>query len=280
MVLLQHDQSPSLQLGGMDLSTRERFAERHRRRPQRSQPGPMSRKGPAPEQRLSLGPAFSAVQSRRATVRDGGCALLPSWLTAAACMAAVDEDDYCDEVRGPSRRAARALLAEATQPVVLNVYELGNTSSLVTSVNKVTQDFLSQGGLFHTAVEVGGREVSFGATRSSGTGVFSCHPRRCVLHRYRQSVYLGDCSKSNDEVKDIIRSLREEWPGRSYSTLHRNCCHFAAEFSQRLGVGDLPSWVHHLADVGAKIDNSAKCIVELFEDIGLCPVDEPEALPL
>jgi len=193
-------------------------------------------------------------------------------------------------VEAPSGEAMEAMIAKAKQPVFLNVYELGNTSSLVLGINKVTQDFLSQGGLFHTAIDVIGREVSFGATRRSGTGIFSCHPRRCLLHRYRESIYLGDCSKSPDQVKEIIRSLHDEWPGRKYSTLHRNCCHFAAELARRLGVGELPSWVHHLADVGAYLDDVSKAIAHIFEgpvleakdmnkDIGLYDTSDDPDIP-
>ncbi|CAE7560924.1 unnamed protein product [Symbiodinium pilosum] len=43
----------------------------------------------------------------------------------------------------------------------------------------------------------------------------------------------------------------EEYQGRDYDTLRRNCCHFCEDLCQRLGVSKLPDWVYRLARIGA-----------------------------
>lgn len=221
----------------------------------------LSTKGSAPEQHLSLGPSFhrQAVQSPAT-----GCSAW-SWLSLEACMAPP----------GPSRLEVEAIVAGAMQPVILNVYELGH-AALIAGINKVTKGLLSQGGVFHVAVEVTGREVSYGSTSRDTSGIFACYPRRCALHRYRESVYLGDCHMTSEEVRSLLRVLRPEWRGREYSTLHRNCGHFAAELARCLGVGELPRWVHHLADVAARVDLATSSVFHVLEDAGLVAASEPE----
>merc|ERR1719277_541723 len=143
----------------------------------------------------------------------------------------------CLAPASPNTDILEVMIANAQQPVILNIYELGETR-LVSGINTVTQGFLSQGGLFHAGIEVIGREVSFGAQSNTDTGVFFCHPRRCASHTYRESIYLGDSGKSLQEVKRILHSLQAEWPGQQYNAFHRNCCHFAVELAHRLGVGE------------------------------------------
>merc|ERR1712226_984265 len=51
----------------------------------------------------------------------------------------------------------------------------------------------------------------------------------------------------------IISCMVEEYPGDDYDLLRRNCCHFADDFCQRLGVGSIPGWIYRLARVGAGV---------------------------
>mmetsp|Transcript_24906 Transcript_24906/g.71461 ORF Transcript_24906/g.71461 Transcript_24906/m.71461 type:complete len:228 (+) Transcript_24906:57-740(+) len=154
----------------------------------------------------------------------------------------------------------RSLISRALAPVYLNVYEVGHARA-IEKLNRMTQDVLKQGGIFHAGIEVFEREWSFGATKRSTSGVFHCEPCACQLHTYRESLYLGDCGKTEEEVRQIIRGLKPEWNGRNYDRLHRNCIHFSEEFSGRLGVGPVPDWVHHMEDVGAKLDDKMKAAI-------------------
>ncbi|CAJ1428918.1 unnamed protein product [Effrenium voratum] len=101
-------------------------------------------------------------------------------------------------------------------------------------------------GLFHAGVEVFGREFSFGAGRSSG--VYSCAPKGHTGHPYRESLLLGFTTMSKQEVKQLLREMKQEWRGSSYRLLSRNCVHFCSALGLRLGVVEVPSWVFGMAD--------------------------------
>jgi len=110
------------------------------------------------------------------------------------------------------------------------------------------------GGVFHAGVEVNGLEWSFAyqphVTRS---GVSCDPPRTHSQHHYRQTVKLGLTEFESEEISEIISCLVEEYPGDDYDLLRRNCCHFADDFCQRLGVGQIPRWIHRLARIGAGV---------------------------
>merc|ERR1712014_24929 len=65
---------------------------------------------------------------------------------------------------------------------------------------------------------------------------------------------MGNTHCSAVDIADIIAVMIEEYPGNDYDLLRRNCCHFADDFCQRLGVGRIPAWVYRLARIGARID--------------------------
>ena len=161
------------------------------------------------------------------------------------------------------------LIEGAASPVTLHVYDVGH-SQWIGALNRTTEGFV--GGVFHAAIEVLDREYSFGASRTPGEcGVFACRPRRCPLHTYRESVYLGDSSLSKPQVTAILRQIRKFYMGTSYDALSYNCCHFARDFAKDLGVGDLPNYIDRLANVGKSLndaltlfnnDNNCRAITE------------------
>lgn len=137
--------------------------------------------------------------------------------------------------------------------VTLHIYDVTATPA-VAKVN----DYIGKlgTGAFHGAVEIFGEEWSYGFT-PEGTGVFSCPPKGCDMHHYRESVEIGDCAMSKGEVAKLIETLKTEWPGSDYDLLKHNCCVFSNELCQRLGVGPVPSWVTNLAAAGATVQDGA-----------------------
>ena len=111
------------------------------------------------------------------------------------------------------------------------------------------------------AIEVFGQEFSFGGCRRNKCGIFACKPTKCPMHTYRESIYLGDCGKDLAEVQAILDQMKSSWMGPTYDLLRKNCCSFSDAFAQALGVGPIPKWVHHLADVGATLDDDVKAVV-------------------
>mmetsp|Transcript_57141 Transcript_57141/g.150380 ORF Transcript_57141/g.150380 Transcript_57141/m.150380 type:complete len:275 (+) Transcript_57141:166-990(+) len=136
--------------------------------------------------------------------------------------------------------------------VTLHIYDLGKNEDTQT-LNRVLRVFGT--GIFHCAVEVYGREWSFRGTRGEGTGVFACKPKRCDSHTFCESVSMGDTVLAEQEILRLLKLLEIEWPGRAYSTLRQNCCHFSNKLCQLMGVGSIPSWVKSAAEAAAAISD-------------------------
>jgi len=119
---------------------------------------------------------------------------------------------------------------------------------------------------FHAGVEVYRKEYSYcpGSAGPHGKGV--CHvPHR---HDVRESIAMGETKLSSQEVHALIERLWQEWPGMDRVILRQNCCHFADEFCQRLGVGPLPDRVMNLVGIGADLRNGAK-VIENLANLGI-----------
>ena len=143
----------------------------------------------------------------------------------------------------------RKMALYSCAPVLLNVYDV-STNAKIKNLNRYIKATMGA-GIFHAAIEVYGKEYSFGGTLtkdSKVTGVFSSNPKSCPMHHYRESVYLGDCHLSKMHVEQILGYLKPNWLASSYNVFKKNCCHFSKEFSIQLGVGDIPGWVYTLAE--------------------------------
>lgn len=131
-------------------------------------------------------------------------------------------------------------------PVRLHVYDLGKSSA---AVNRVWKD--AGLGMFHTGVEVYGREWCFG----NFVGIGYVKPTMDPCHQYRETIEMGETSLSARQVASKIAQLRREWTGDSYNLLTRNCHHFSEAFLNELGVAELPEWCNSLAGKPAGFAN-------------------------
>mmetsp|Transcript_26259 Transcript_26259/g.57522 ORF Transcript_26259/g.57522 Transcript_26259/m.57522 type:complete len:562 (+) Transcript_26259:219-1904(+) len=151
--------------------------------------------------------------------------------------------------------AIRKMALYSCSPVMLNVYDVSNDPRIQT-INNTTKT-IGYGGVFHAAIEIQGKEYSFGGTvdkKSKVSGVFQCAPKQCPMHHYRESVFLGDCELSNQQVQYILMAIRPNWLARSYNIFRRNCTFFSRELAIELGVGDIPEWVFSLATTAETIE--------------------------
>eukprot|EP00747_Dinoflagellata_sp_TGD_P208532 gnl/TRDRNA2_/TRDRNA2_82006_c0_seq2.p1 gnl/TRDRNA2_/TRDRNA2_82006_c0~~gnl/TRDRNA2_/TRDRNA2_82006_c0_seq2.p1 ORF type:complete len:372 (+),score=55.59 gnl/TRDRNA2_/TRDRNA2_82006_c0_seq2:148-1116(+) len=131
--------------------------------------------------------------------------------------------------------------------VLVNVYDLGNTL-FARSMNKVAKSY----GLYHSSVEIYGREWSFGMTFDDfSTGVTWNPPGENPDHTFREKLLMGYTSLSPEGVWRLIEELKYTWKGCTYNILTRNCHHFTDCLSVRLGVGKIPAWINEAAGVGA-----------------------------
>lgn len=153
--------------------------------------------------------------------------------------------------------------AQGGMPVYLHVYDVSQDSG-IQNLNTVLAHRLSPvkfGGVFHTGVELDGREWSFGYC-DRGSGVNSHTPKQHPMHHYRETVTMPCTQKARAEVLEILRALREEYQGSSYNLVRRNCCHFSADLCERLGCGSIPSWIQRLAWIGDSVMQTSKGLEE------------------
>jgi len=158
--------------------------------------------------------------------------------------------------------------AKFGEPVRLHVYDVGQLERVgpkgVRALNKCLRPLGA--GAFHCGVEVFGQEWSF-KSEPHGTGVESCGPKRCVAHSYSESLDMGRTPLSKAEVMDVVFTLMKEWPGSSYDSLRRNCCHFSDELCVRLGVGHIPPWITHLASAASALLDAGRMLEDAFSRV-------------
>jgi hypothetical protein len=150
------------------------------------------------------------------------------------------------------------LAAKAFHPVFVHIYDVSREDA-IQRLNRILAHRLSPvklGGVFHAGVEVDGCEWSYGFMEDSeDSGVEGVLPRMHPCHHFRQTVDMPWTPLRRDQIQAVISELCDEWRGCDYDLLRRNCCNFADEFCQRLGVGRIPRWVCRLARIGARIDS-------------------------
>lgn len=147
-----------------------------------------------------------------------------------------------------------SVAAESKDTVKLHIYDVSGTR-IVEEANKLFRTLGT--GAFHAAVEVFGKEWSFGFCEK-GSGVFQCEPKQCSQHKYRESINMGDTDMTEEELTGVMDKLQAEWQGCDYDLLRKNCCHFSTELCRALHVQDVPKWVTNLAGAGATLNNGVQ----------------------
>jgi len=210
---------------------------------------------------VSSEPGFwTAVANSMAGLEDEAGELGPeevavvtlSWLHDAVAWQQISGGTVVEEAQSPPSATSR-------QDLFLNVYDVSQEER-VQKLNKVLahkNSPLKFGGVFHVGVEIDGLEWSYGcSTVETVPGVSCTLPRQHPQHHFRQTIGGRRTQLSPEDVADIISQMIEEYPGDDYDLLRRNCCHWADDFCQRLGVSRIPGWVHRLARVGARLDGA------------------------
>ena len=79
-----------------------------------------------------------------------------------------------------------------------------------------------------------------GPPKSSMSCIFT---KGCTAHKYRESVAMGETQMNPQEAGHLIERLMNEWHGKDYDLLRKNCVIFSDKLCQGLGVGPVPAWV-------------------------------------
>ncbi|KAI8645197.1 PPPDE putative peptidase domain-containing protein [Parasitella parasitica] len=120
-------------------------------------------------------------------------------------------------------------------------------------------DSTKQHGVFHSGVEVGGKEYCFGGHEIPNvTGVFVIQPRTGIPElSLKQTFDIGATDLSVKEIEDLLLQLSDEFTGPSYNLLTRNCNHFTEELVMKLTQKTIPAWINR----AAKLGNMFPCVV-------------------
>jgi len=203
-------------------------------------------------------------EGSKLTVEDVTLAIL-QWLRYAVVWTSLQLERPSSAFSSVSEAGQTGKSTDAAEglPVYVNIYDVSQEES-VHKLNKWLahrNSPLKFGGVFHAGIEVNGLEWSFGLSLAETLpGVSCCEPRVHPAHRFRQAHRLKNTTMSAEDIGDLISKLLEEYPGSDYDLLRRNCCHFADDFSRRLGAGKIPRWVHRLARVGARVDGLMQAV--------------------
>ncbi|OLL22558.1 DeSI-like protein sdu1 [Neolecta irregularis DAH-3] len=146
-------------------------------------------------------------------------------------------------------------------PVYINCYDLLPPSFFVNLGYRLgtqtlrNNTILHKGlGIWHTGLEIDGREYAFGGHDLPGTGVFKTKPRTPPPGTYyRATILHGFTFATKEDIQKLVSSVSEDFPGRSYNLLTRNCVHFTSALAQRLCSKPTPGWMNFAARLGSAI---------------------------
>uniref|UniRef100_A0A1I7XL27 DUF862 domain-containing protein n=1 Tax=Heterorhabditis bacteriophora TaxID=37862 RepID=A0A1I7XL27_HETBA len=114
-------------------------------------------------------------------------------------------------------------------PVRLNVYDMYWLNDYASNIGF---------GIFHSGIEIYGVEYAYGGHPYTFSGVFENSPRDAEElgenFKFRQSILIGETDFTAADVRELIKTLGQEFRGDKYHLISRNCNHFTAVLSRCL----------------------------------------------
>ncbi|KAK6052218.1 hypothetical protein COOONC_10277 [Cooperia oncophora] len=119
-------------------------------------------------------------------------------------------------------------------------------------------------GIFHSGIEVYGVEYAYGGHPYAFSGVFENSPQDAEElgenFKFRQCIVIGETAFSASAVRELIKSLGQEYRGDRYHLISRNCNHFSAVLAKALTGNDIPTWINRLANLSGSIPFLERCL--------------------
>lgn len=119
-------------------------------------------------------------------------------------------------------------------------------------------------GVYHSGIEIYGKEYAFGGHPFEFTGIFDMEPKDLVElgegFSFKETVKLGHTDFTESDIDNLVEMLGKTYLGSSYHLIKKNCNHFTSEFSKLVCGKDVPGWVNRLAAIGTRFPFLAACI--------------------
>jgi len=105
-------------------------------------------------------------------------------------------------------------------------------------------------GIYHSAIEINGREWSYGGNSDyEGTGIFY-NPARSLDFNLRETILIGTVLLNSEQFLEIIRQFNSMFIANQYDMIYKNCNSFTNDFAKALVGRGIPNWVNRMAFLG------------------------------